>query len=290
VRFIQTLGTQEELRLSKEAIKLAESFYKVVKKRAERGAASDAEVMRAKAQLVQSQVQELSLQQKLLRQQVALARFWGDTSRKDFELEGNLYAFGSDLSFDTLFEKVKRSPSLQVFASEMRLKQAEIRLAKTENQADFSWQLGVKRAQDSRDTSLTAGFSMPLFSESRNKSRVNAALAESNSVAYRRTDHLLALHEQVFNAFSQRQQHITVYRKLSEAVIPVLENALALTRDAYERGRLKYQDFIAAQQELLAAKKQLIESARSALINQVIIEQLTAESIADYGYSRKTHR
>ena len=279
--FIQLLGTQEELKLSSEAVALSKGLYKTVQERARRGAASDAEVMRAKAMFTQSQLRQESVRQKLERQKISLARYWGDTAMSYSELEGDLFAFGSPLNFADLYSKVKTSPAITVFASDIRLKEAEVRLAQTQNQADVSWQFGVKRLEESGDTALTLGFSMPLFAERRNRSRVNAALAESNAVAYQRSDRLLALHDRLFTAYSQRQQFITAHQRLQKDIIPDLERALAITREAYDRGRLKYQDWINAQQELLSAKQQLIETASAALLNQAAIEQLTAEPLTN---------
>jgi len=237
--------------------------------------------MRAKAMFTQSQLRQESVRQKLERQKVSLARYWGDTAISHSELAGDLFAFGSTVNFADLYNKVKTSPAITVFASDMRLKEAEVRLAQTQDQADLNWQFGVKRLEESGDTALTLGFSMPLFAERRNRSRVNAALAESNAVAYQRSDRLLALHDRLFTAYSQRQQFIAAHQRLGKDIIPDLERSLTITREAYDRGRLKYQDWIAAQQELLSAKQQLIETASAALLNQAVIEQLTAEPLTN---------
>lgn len=279
--FIQLLSTQEELQLSSEAVALSKGLYKTVQERAKRGAASDAEVMRAKAMYTQSLLRLDGVRQKLERQKVSLARYWGNTTLSYSELEGNLFAFGSPLNFAELYNKVKASPAITVFASEMRLKEAEVRLAQTQNQTDLKWQFGVKRLEESGDTALTLGFSMPLFTEQRNRGHINAALAERNAVAYQRSDRLLALHDRLFTAYSQRQQFVAAYQRLKKDIIPDLERALTITREAYDRGRLKYQDWIAAQQELLNAKQQLIETASAALLNQSVIEQLTAEPLTN---------
>lgn len=279
--FIQLLSTQEELQLTSEAVALSKGLYKTVQERAKRGAASDAEVMRAQAMYTQSLLRLDGVRQKLERQKVSLARYWGDTTLSYSELEGNLFAFGSPLNFADLYSKVKASPAINVFASEMRLKEAEVRLAQTQNQADLNWQFGIKRLEESGDTALTLGFSMPLFTERRNRSRINAAAAESNAVAYQRSDRLLALHDRLFTAYSQRQQFIAAHQRLQDEIIPDLERALTITREGYDRGRLKYQDWIAAQQELLSAKQQLIETANAALLNQALIEQLTAEPLTN---------
>jgi len=279
--FIRSLSTQEMLNLSIEAVKLSEALYKKVRKRAQRGAASDAEVMRARAMLTQARLQHSNILKKLERQKIALSTYWGETQPTFSNLQGDLFAFGQEFAFDALYEKVKKSPAIEVFASEKRLKNAELRLAKSQSSADLSWQFGVRRFEETGDSALTFGLSIPLFSESRNRGEVKSALAKRNAVEFKRIDTLLSLHDQLFKAYSLRQQNMDAYRQLKNSVIPDLEQALTLTRAAYVRGRLKYQDWIAAQQELLSAKQQMIESASAALLNQAIIEQLTAEPLTD---------
>ncbi|MAR92976.1 MAG: TolC family protein [Pseudomonadales bacterium] len=122
---------------------------------------------------------------------------------------------------------------------------------------------------------------MPLYSDNRNRSNVNAILNAREQADFRRNENLVTLHNQLFSAYSQRLQFIDTYRRLKKEVIPSLAKALSLTKDAYDRGRLKYQDWIAAQQELLGAKQQLIDAASATLINQALIEQLTAEPLTD---------
>ena len=277
--FIRSLTTQEQLKLSNEAVKLSEALHKKVRKRAQHGAASDAEVLRARAMLTQARLHHSNILKKLERQKMALSRYWGATQPGFSRLQGDLFVFGQDQPFDALYEKVKQSPAIEVFASEQRLKDAELRLAKSQNSADLSWQFGVRRFEETDDTALTMGVSIPLFSQSRNTGEVKRVLAERNTVEFKRTDALLKLHEQLYKVYSLRQQNIDAYRQLKISVIPDLEKALSLTRAAYDRGRLKYQDWIAAQQELLSAKQQMIESASAALLNQAIIEQLTDEPL-----------
>ena len=277
--YIRSLTTQEQLTLSAEALTLSEALHKKVSERAQRGAASDAEVMRARAMVTQSRILRSKLLKKLERQKVALSRYWGETQPAFSNLHGDIFAFGQEKSYQALYEKVKQSPAIDVFASEQRLKEAELRLAKSQNSGDLGWQFGARRFEETGDNALTLGVSIPLFSQSRNTGEVKRVLAERNAVAYKRADTLLNLHEQLYTAYSLRQQNITSYEQLTTHVIPDLEKALSLTQLAYDRGRLKYQDWVASQRELLSAKQQMIESASNALLNQAIIEQLTAEPL-----------
>jgi len=274
--FVMVLTTQAEQKLADEAVRLSEELLATVSNRAERGAASDAEVKRANAMLTQSRIQQFSLQQKLERQKNTLVRFWGATEPAFDHLNGDLFSFGSSRSFEELYSQVEQSPAIEVFASEARLRDAEIKLARSQSRADLSWAFGARRFEDTNDSALVLGFSVPLFAARRNTAAINAATADRNAVDWQRTNRLLLLRDRLFTAYSQRQQFIKTHELLSQEVVPELEQALTITRNAYDRGRLRYQDWIAAQQELLSAKQQLIGTANGVLLNQAVIEQLTA--------------
>ena len=159
------------------------------------------------------------------------------------------------------------------------MKKAQVSLAKTQSKADLGWQLGVRRFEDSGDTAFTAGVSIPLFSGKRNRGALKSAMASENEVIYERQTALLKLHVQLFEAYSQRQQHVAAVKVFRTTILPDLNSALASTQRAYETGRYSYQDWIAAQKELLDAKRSLIESAAAASLNQAVIEQLISEPL-----------
>lgn len=277
--FILSLTSQEELKLAVESSALSAALVHAVSERAKRGAASDIEVLRARALLTQSQIRENHLRARLERRHVALASYWGSMTPNFKAVEGDLFVFAPNPSFAALYKRVEQSPTLQALASEIDLKEAELRFAKAHNRGNVEWQLGAKHFEDSGDSALVVGVSVPLFSAMRNRGAVKMALADRGAVDGQRDMVLLALHEQLFNAHSQREQYIATTRQLKQQVIPDLASVLNLTRDAYDRGRLKYQDWIAAQQELQNAKQQLIESASAVLLNQALLEQLTAQPL-----------
>lgn len=108
---------------------------------------------------------------------------------------------------------------------------------------------------------------------------MKTALANRNAVDFAQQDLLLRLHAQLFEAYSLRRQNIAAVKKTEREIIPALENALKLTRKAYENGRYRYLDLIAAQEELLATKQARIDAASTALISQALIEKLSSEAL-----------
>lgn len=277
--FIQTLEIQERIALAKDARDLARSTLTIVKNRSQQGATPESDVKRAAAALSQTQLHVDALQQQHERLRIKLAAYWGKTSSKWKQLEGDLYAFGQVSDFSSLYARAQASPAIALFASEARLKKAEVSLAKTQATSDLGWQLGVRRFEDSGDTAFTAGVSIPLFSGKRNRGALKSAMAAENEALYERQTALLKLHVQLFEAYSQRRQHVAAVKTFRTTILPDLEAALASTQRAYESGRYRYQDWIAAQKELLDAKRSLIDNAAAASLNQAVIEQLIAEPL-----------
>ncbi|AMO68369.1 aconitate hydratase 1 [gamma proteobacterium BDW918] len=277
--YIEGLATQANIRLAEESLALSQSLLKTLKTRSKQGAAPEAEVMRGQAAVARAEIRLASLEEQFQRQKVQLARFWGDTTPAFSTLEGSLFEFGENSGFEQLYARIKTSPTIQVFASEARIRDAAVTLARAGGRSDLTWRAGIKRFEETGDSAFTVGLSIPLFSNKRNSGEVKAALANRNAVDYARQDLLLRLHAQLFEAWSLRKQSIAAANKTQNVVIPALENALKLTREAYENGRYRYLDLIAAQEELLATKQARIDAASTALICQALIEKLSSEAL-----------
>lgn len=277
--YIEGLATQANIKLAEESLLLSKSLLKTVKARSARGAAPEPEVMRALATLARAEIRHTALQEQFERQKVLLARFWGETTVSFKTLKGSLFTFQPTQNFDQLFARVKTSPAIQVLASKSRLQDAAVTLARASGRSDLSWRAGIKHSEETGDSALTAGVSIPLFSGSRSSGRVKEALASRNAVDYAQKDLLLLLHSRLYESWSIRKQSIAAVNKTQEVAIPALEQALKLTTEAYENGRYRYLDLIAAQEELLATKQAIIDTATTALVSQALIERLTSEAI-----------
>ena len=277
--FIEGLLTQANIDLAQESLALSQSLLKTVKSKAAKGATSEAEVMRARASLVRAEIRLTSQLNQFERQKVMLAQFWGVAEPTFKRLDGDLYEYERTESFERLFERVKSSPSMQVFASDTRVKESNIALARSKGRSDINWQVGVRRFEESSDTAFVVGFSVPLFAGKRNQGELDAALAARDSAMSASKFASLRLRGELFQAYSLRNQSIEAVQKIKDTAIPALTDALELTRRAYENGRYRYVELVAAQQELLATKQALIDTASTALISQALIEKLTGQAL-----------
>mgnify|MGYP000442245082 CR=1 FL=1 len=279
-RFIEVLASQERVLLADNSLSLAQETFNIVDERYRAGATPNAEVKRAEATIAQA---KLTLQSEKTRSDYlksSLAAFWGEKRLSFSNVNGDLFRFGIDTDFEALYARLEKNPAIQIYANEERLKDAEVRLARTESTANFRWSVGVRRSQENNDTALVAGFSLPLFADKRNSGAIASALAERAQVAIEKDATKLKLRNHLLRAYSNRQQAILTTNALRQSVIPMLDQALDDTQIAYQKGRNGYLDYVSARQELLNARRTLIDAASAALFYGAEIEKLTNEALS----------
>ncbi|MFT4927134.1 MAG: cobalt-zinc-cadmium efflux system outer membrane protein, partial [Phenylobacterium sp.] len=279
-RYILVLSVQERLALATYASELAEETLEEAQKRVKAGIAPEAEIKRAMAAIGNARLTASSERQQLDYAKRALTLMWNKTTPQFSRVEGDLFHFGADIQFDLLFAKVKQNPAIMLLASEKRLKEAQLRLADTQSSANISWSVGFKHMLDTNETALIAGFSMPLFAPNRHSGAMATAQAARDEVVANKEVTLLKLRTQLYRAYSNRKQAIFTVNSLKNSIIPTLEQALEQTQIAFQRGVYSYLDYLTARQELLFARRALIESASAALRYGADIEQLIAEPLS----------
>jgi cobalt-zinc-cadmium efflux system outer membrane protein len=278
-RYIDVLATQSQLQLAIDSLSLAEQTLTVVTTRAQAGITPDAEVKRAQAAVFSAKLVAENQLHQLDYAKLALSMMWGESQVSFGTLTGSLFEFTDDVALAPLYEKVKYSPAIAAYLTQAQLKEAELRFARTQSSTDIKWSVGVKQLQQTNDIALIAGFSMPLFSGERNRGAILSAQAEKEAVFANREVALLELYGQLYRAYASRKQAILTVSRLQASVIPTLISALEDTKKAYEQGLYNYLDYLTAREELLFARRALIDAAASALRYGVDIEQLIAEPL-----------
>jgi len=289
-RYINVLAAQSRVSLSAQAIALAQDTLDEVTKRSRAGVAPTAEIKRAMAAVGNARLVSSNEQGQLDYARRALVMMWNEKTPKFTSVEGSLFRFAHALPFEQLINQIEQNPAVMAFASEQRVKQAQLRLARSQSQRDVQWSVGMKHSRSNNDFAFNAGFSVPLFTNKRNTGQIMTAQAEFDEVAANRDITLLALRNQLFSAYSSRQQAIFTVVSLKDSIIPTLTQALSETQSAYQRGRYSYLDYLTAQQELLIARRALIDAGASALHYGAEIEELIAQPLpaSQYNHSNES--
>lgn len=279
-RFIHVAADQEQQRLTQRATALAQTTVEAAQQRLNAAKAPEVELRRARIQLARAQVDEEHAEHELLSSRRKLAAMWGDTTPAFGVVTTDLYRLPAAGTFETLLAGAQNNPDTLRFASETRLRDAEIRLAETRARADVGLSAGVRRLQETRDQALVFGFSMPLFGGSRADGAVAEARAVREETANRQDAHRVRVQAQLFELHQELRHSITEASVLRETVMPEMEAALSATRYAFERGRYSYLEWVDAQRELIGAQRALIEAAKNAHLYQAEIERLTGQPLS----------
>lgn len=278
-RFVAVLTLQQKTALATQTVSMTEQALMLVSQRVQRGAAPEAEQLRAQVALRQAQLQQGLLQTELESSKLALASLWG-AEQPDFrQVSGDLFLLAQSPSFQTLYQQVLSTPAIEVFAAQQRLRDAELTLAQSQSAGDVRWQIGAMRSQESRDFGLVAGVSVPLFSKQRNQGAITAAQAEAEAERFEKETALLTLRARLYQAWQTHRYSSMAVKDMQRDILPVLEQALQQTEEAYRLGRYGYAEWMSARQALLDAQLELVNAASTALSNQALIEQLAGVAL-----------
>lgn len=275
-RYVEVLAAQQRLTLARDSAALAGDTLRAVEKRVKAAASPRAEALRARAALSRARLAVQSQERRLAYHKLALAALWGGDGTA-FRLDSaELYRFPPSAGFAELYNRAQRNPAIARFASEERLRAAELRLAEAESSLDIGWSAGIRRSREIDETTLVAGVELRLFPARRNTGAVATALAEREQVAVEREAALLRLKSRLYRAVSGREQALAAVETLRGEVVPTLREALAEVERAYRRGRYAYLEWASAREELISARRAKIEAAAAALRYGAEIEQMTA--------------
>ncbi|MGL6159119.1 TolC family protein [Microbulbifer sp.] len=275
-RYVDVLAARERLALARDSVTLAGDTLRAVERRVRAAASPRSEMLRARAALARARLAVESEERLLEYHKLALASLWGGENAA-FRLDSaELYRFPPSAGFAELYAHARQNPAIARFASEERLRQTQLRLAEAESNLDIGWSLGVRRSREIDETTLVAGFELPLFPARRSAGAVATAMAEREQVAVEREAALLRLKSRLFRAVSGRERALAAVETLRSEVVPTLREALVEVGRAYRRGRYSYLEWASAREELIGARRAKIEAAGAALRYGAEIEQMTA--------------
>lgn len=279
-RFVHVASDQEQIALTRRATELAEESLDAVRKRVSAGRAPDAELNRANVAVARARIEEEHAEHELMSSRRKLAAMWGSTEASFSAVAGNLYDYPTLLPFEEFTARLERNPDFLRFASEARVRDAELRLAQAKARADVSLTAGVRRLEVSDDEAFVVGVSVPLFGKSRTRSTIDEAQALRNLADSDQAGQRVRTNAQLFELYQELRHSVTEATVLRDSVIPELESALRNTQTAFERGRYSYLEWTDAQRELVAAQRDRIQASTHAHLFLAEIERLTSAPIS----------
>lgn len=279
-RFIHVAADQDHLRLTTTAAELAQQTVAAVQTRVKAAKSPEAELHRARITLARAEVEQEHAEHELLSSRRKLAAMWGDTQLAAGSVSADLYALPAPGDFDELLARLQANPDFTRFASQARLRDAEIRLAQSRRFGDVQLSAGARRFEATSDQAFVAGISVALFSGHQAAAAITEAEAMRGLTDAQQHAALIKAQAQLFDLHQELKHAITETALLRDKVLPEMDEALRETKYAYERGRYSYLEWVEAQREFIDVRRSLIAAAANAHNFNTEIERLTGEPLA----------
>ena len=278
-QFIEILVKKERLKLNKRAILQAQEVVQLTADRADIGKGSIVELKLAQTELVRRELVEEDLLHELIADNYQLSSLWGKPE-KSLNLSGNLLSVPTIPSVASQLELLKQNPLLQKYASEQRIAQSQMELARIEAKPQWQFTAGVRRNETTDDFGLVAGISIPWGDGSRNAGTISALQAQQEVLASEQNAMMLKLDAQLFVLLQEMAHSQHVIETIQAKIIPNLEIALSEASNAYDKGQLSYSQWSEVRRELLSAQSRLIDGYQNLHLQHIEIQRLTGQSIS----------
>lgn len=262
-RFIHVLSDQTMLGTAQRATELARTARDVARQRVTAGASSPAALGRAEIALARSQIAQEHAEHELASSRVKLSILWGDTAASFAQVSGELFDLPPLESLDAYRSRLDASPELTRFASEARVQDARVRLARAQRSPDVAVAAGVRRLEQFDDAALVASFSVPLGTRRRADLQERAARADRTRVDMNREARQLELHATLFDLYQELLHARTEAETLHSQVRPQAETMLATTNEGYRAGRFSLLELVDAQLQLIEVEREATTAAAS---------------------------
>jgi cobalt-zinc-cadmium efflux system outer membrane protein len=206
--------------------------------------------------------------------QAALAAQWGAPQERP-TVALALLDVPEPAPSQALAAAVTTTPDLERFATEERLADARVELARAQAATDWRWQVGVRRLQESQDQALVAGVSLPIGQARRaepeiRERRADVARVQATAVARRiELERLVIAESERLHAL--RQQVLAI----SDVQLPRAREARDLTERGYRIGRFPYRELALASEQLIALELARLDAASQYHLTRIEVERLT---------------
>ena len=276
--FVQAVAEEQRLALAREAVNQAEASVAAIGERVEAGSSPEFERLQAEVETAQRELEAEDIQHGLGAARHKLSAQWGG-GRSANLLIGDLSRIPTLEDVDGQFDLLKQNPALVLLATQKRIAESEIELARIEAKPQWQFSLGVRRYESTDDYGLVAGVSVPLGTDRKSTGRVKSLQAKQAEYAAESEVILRRLDAQLFVLLQEINHSRHVIATLKGRVIPALDSAQSQATRAYETGQLGYQQWIALVNKKLGAQQDLLNAYESIHLQHIELQRLTGTTL-----------
>ncbi len=278
-RYLAVTDARQQLRIAETDIEQRRRAVAAARLRLQAGASPESVLMTAQAMLAQAELDRDRARQMDQSARAALSALWRQREPGFDVVTGDPMQLPALQDFAVLADELQRTPELAVLAGERRIREAQVQLARTQARPDVSWQVGVRNSRDTRDTSLVAGFSVPLGSVRRADPEIRAAEAELALNSVERDARALQLYATLAEAHGRYLTARLEVTRMERDVLPQLKRAENAAEKAWRAGAISYMEWAQLQAMRIEARQRQLEAAIAAQTALIEIQRLTGQSM-----------
>lgn len=277
--YLNCLALQTRMLNAVAAISQAQITVEAVADKVEAGAVPAAELARARTELATRELLREDIEHETLAAYHLLAEQWGLTAPDFANVSGDVLTLPALQDFNLLVARLEQNPDISRFLSQQRMYEAQLRLAEASRKANWRVSAGVRQLELTGDHAFVMDINVPLSRPDSNRGRLEEARANLSRTEAEAEAERVHIQTALYVIYLELQRYLEVAAALRDNIIPLHEEALDETQNAYDLGRYSYLELSTVQTDLLAARNELVDVSIEAHRRMIEIERFTGLSI-----------
>lgn len=273
-RYVRLLQLQETADLFEASVAISRRTLDVVKRRVAIGRASEAEESYAAVSLARARLDSSRVDFEIVAARASLSSLWGTTNPGFAQAHGDFYVLPEVPAWERLRERLPASPAMRRLAAEAVVRNAEQRVALSRQSADIELSAGLRHLAATDDVAMILGVSVPFGSKSRAAPLVRASDAGIARLAVDREWESLQLESALRALYQDLLAARNAMRILQSQVIPEAQRAVTFYERGFETGSYSLLEVTAAQERLVAVRRDAVDAAAALHLALIEIESL----------------
>jgi cobalt-zinc-cadmium efflux system outer membrane protein len=273
-RYADLVRRQQAITLAAETVSISRRTLEIVQRRVDVGRAAEAEQASAMVTLARLELIQKRLDYELNAAKVRLSTLWGETEATFGSATGDLFATPALPGYAQLDARLESNPALMRITTQSRIQQAERRLAEARKRPDIEIAAGVRHLAGPNDMGLVFSVAMPFGSGGRAEPLRREADKAIARTPWDRSERLLELRSTLYEFYQLALASHVEVTTLRAQIIPEAEKAVRFYERGFEVGRYSLLELTAAQERLLAVRREALIAASSYHLTLIEIESL----------------
>ena len=277
--FVEVLSDQELVAQNEELLRISEQVHHGVAERVEAGKISPLEETKAGVTLANTRIGLEQAKSSLRAARKKLSATWGEPSPSFTKADGDLRTLLPAPSEEELDRLISQNPDVARWVKEMEQRRAALESEKAKAIPDITLRAGMQRFNETEDSALVVGISMPLPVFDRNQGNIRAArykLAKAREEARAAEVKAGANLGESYQAFSYAYAEAM---SLSNEVLPAAQRAFDAAEEGFREGKFDYLELLDAQRTLFEAKVKHIQALSAYHRAKADVERLVGQPL-----------